>query len=361
MKTITILLLSAAVAHAQRLGPPPHSRMLVKPALIQVPAKPSPLEGPTVQDKLLNLFKSSTKERRQVGYKAVRDKFKAGELKADDRRLYRVLVGKAADYHLGELESCVDDLVKVSSLARDDTSGIFKTFNKNYGDWFIAALNSREMSQTDWRKVQQFGSFKGMESEVKECFDLFEQLANSWEKIMDSSDYLALLDTCEAINECREEISWCDGEEKFEKTPINRIITSVPTGIKLKQSLERIDSFDKQLEEYTKAYAFNTEQTWASDEVKSMVRILNERRLKMGLECLQLDKLLSKVSTEHSQDMVLREFFSHTGSDGKNYETRVRNVEWYGGPYGEVIYSGSAIPRDVHSAWWRSEDNTQST
>ena len=354
---IIALLLLVYIANAQPPGPPPHSRMLIKPVLIQAPAKPSPLEKSNVQSKLLSLFKSSTKKSRLVGYKAVRDKFKAGELKADDRRLYRVLIGRAADYHLGELTSHVEELVKISALTRDGTTGIFKVFNKNYGDWYISALNSREMSQTDWRNVQQSGSFKGMENEVKECFALFDKLAKSWEKITDDSDYLALLDTCEAINECREEISWCDGEEKFEKTSINRIITAVPTGIKLNQSLERIDSFDKQLEEYANAFAFNAKQTWAPEEAREMVKILNERRLKMGLECLLLDKLLCKVSTEHSQDMVLREFFSHIGSNGKNFETRVRDIEWYGGPYGEVIYSGSAIPRDVHSAWWRSEDN----
>ena len=130
------------------------------------------MEKANVQDKLLSLFKSSTKKSRLVGYKAVRDKFKAGELKADDRRLYRVLVGKAADYHLGELTSHVEELVKISALTRDGTTGIFKVFNKNYGDWYISALNSREMSQTDWRNVQQSGSFKGMENEVKECFAL---------------------------------------------------------------------------------------------------------------------------------------------------------------------------------------------
>ena len=358
MKIITtLLLLTTAVVYAQRSGPPPHSRMLIKPVLIQVPAKPSPLDSPKVQDKLLSLFKSSTKKSRLVGYKAVRDKFKAGELKGDDRRLYRVLVGKAADYHLGELKSHVEDLVKISALTRDDTSGIFKVFNKNYSDWFISALNSREMSQTDWRKVQQFGSFKGMEKEVKECIALFEKLASSWENITNDSEYIALLETCEAINECRGEVSWCDGEEKFEKTSINRIISAVPEGVKLNQSLERIDSFDRQLEEYAYVYAYNTKQIWASDEVRGMVRILNERRLKMGLVCYQLDELLSRVCTEHSQDMAKREFFSHTGSNGKGYEQRVGDVEWYGGPYGEVIYSGSVIPRDVHSAWWRSEDN----
>ena len=106
-----------------------------------------------------------------------------------------------------------------------------------------------------------------------------------------------------------------------------------------------------------RVYAFNTKQTWASDEVRGMVRLLNERRLKMGLVCYQLDELLSRVCIEHSQDMAKREFFSHTGSDGKGYEQRVGDADWYGGPYGEVIYSGSLIPLDVHSVWWKSEDN----
>ena len=93
MKTITLTLLSVVAANAQQLGPPPHSRMLVKPTLVQASIKPSQLENIKVQDKLLALFKSSTKARRLIGYKAVRDKFQSGELKVEDRRLYRVLIG----------------------------------------------------------------------------------------------------------------------------------------------------------------------------------------------------------------------------------------------------------------------------
>ena len=55
--------------------------------------------------------------------------------------------------------------------------------------------------------------------------------------------------------------------------------------------------------------------------------------------------------------MVKRQFFSHTGSNGKDFKQRVRDTKWHGGQYGEVLYSGSVIPRDVHSAWWKSEDN----
>ena len=359
MKTIIILLiLSAAVAYAQRNSPPPHSRMLVKPVLVQAPVKPSPLESPKVQDKLLSLFKSSNSKSRQVGYKAVRDKFKAGELKADDRRLYRVLISKAADYHLGELKSHVEEVTKGSALSKDESTGMFKAFNKNYTAWYISALNCRQMVQTDWRRVQQFGSFEGMQKEFKECCDMFfPKMVSSWETIRDSSDYTILYETCAAINECRAEAVWCDGEDKYEETPITRMVTAVPAGVSLKRSLERIESFDKQVKNYAAASSYNEKQQWASAEVRKMVQIINDKRFKVGLECYRLDELLSRVCTEHSHDMVKREFFSHKGSNGKDYEQRVQDADWYGGTFGEVLHAGSIIPRDVHSTWWTSEDN----
>ena len=346
---------------AQRNEAPPHSRMLIKPLnklITSQPVPKSPLAKPKVQDKLLGLFKSTNSNSRKVGYKAVRDKFKAGELKQDDRRLYRVLIGRAADYHLGELKSHVEDMTEGSSLAKVEGAGMFRIFNKAYEGWYISSLNCRETVQTDWRKVQQFGSFEGMEKEFKECLEVyFVKLAKSWETIKDSSDYSILLETCEAINECRAEVAWCDSEEDYEATPITRMVTAVPAGVSLKTSLERIESFDKQVKNYSLTYAFNEKQQWASDEVRKMVQIINDKRFKIGLVCYQLDEVLSRVCTEHSQDMVKREFFSHTGSNGKDYEARVSEAEWFGGPFGEVIYAGSTTPRDVHKSWWKSEAN----
>jgi len=355
---LTTLVLTPFV-EAQRNNPPPHSRMLIKPKM-HIPVKttaPSPLESPRVQDKLLSLFKSSNKNSRLLGYKAVRDKFKKGELKPNDRRLYRVLIGRASDYHLGELKDHVEDITSPSALKAEDSPTKFKQFNRLYGEWFIAALNAKEMVQTDWRKVQQSGSFEGMEKEVTQCIALFEQAAKSWEKIKDSYDIKALYDTCEAINECREEISWCDGEKEFEKTPIYRMVTAAPGGVQLKQTIDRIDSFDKQFKNYANAESFNAKQAWATEQQRKMVSILNKNRMMMGLECLELDKLLCKICTEHSQDMVEREFFSHTGSDGKDYEQRARDVDWNGGTWAETIYIGSADAKAVYDAWWKSEDN----
>ena len=357
--TILILVILVSFAEAQRNNPPPHSPMLIKPKM-HIPVKvtkPSPLESPKVQDKLLSLFKSSNKKSRQVGYKAVRDKFKKGELKPADRRLYRILIGRASDYHLGELKDHVEDISNPSALRTEDSPTKFKQFNRLYGAWFIAALNAKEMVQTDWRKVQQSGSFEGMEREVSGCIALFEQAATSWEKIKDSYDITALYDTCEAINECREEISWCDGEKEFERTPIYRMVSAVPGGVQLKQTIDRIDSFDKQFKNYAAAESFNSQQAWASPQQREMVSLLNKNRLMMGLECFELDEVLCKICIEHSQDMVKRQFFSHTGSDGKGYEQRARDVDWNGGTWGEVIYTGSTSTRAVYDSWWKSEDN----
>jgi uncharacterized protein YkwD len=356
--TILLLVILASFADAQRNNPPPHSPMLIKPKM-HIPVKvtkPSPLESSKVQDKLLSLFKSSNKKSRLLGYKAVRDKFKSGELKTSDRRLYRIIIGRAVDYHLGELKSHIEDIAEPSAL-RTEGPTKYKQFNKLYGEWFVAALNAREMSQTDWRGRGEDGTFVKMENEVKECFELFTQAASSWEKIKDSYDITTLYDTCEAINECRAEVSWCDGETNFEKTPIERLIGAVEGGQKLKQTLERIDSFDRQFKDYANAESYNQQQAWAKSSQREMVSLINKDRMRMGLECFKLDQLLCKVSIEHSQDMVLRQFFSHTGSNGKNFETRVRDVDWNGGVWDELLYSGSQAAKDVYQFWWKSEDN----
>ena len=360
-KYITILLVILTTnVKGQRFDTPPHSRMLIKPKMhltVKTKASPSPLENPTVQNKLLDLFKSSTKSSRLLGYKAVRDKFKNGDLKADDRRLYRVIIGKALDYHLGELTSMVDELVSSKPDSDLETPAKFRKFNRLYGEWFIASLNTREMVQNDWRKVQQSGSFKAMEKEFKECINIFEQAAASWEDVRDSYDIKMLYDICDAVNECREEVSWCDGGEDFEKTTLERMITSVPGGVNLQQTLSRIDSFDKQFKNYVNAESFNAKQAWASEIYRNLVSIINKNRMMIGLECFQLDELLSRVCLEHSHDMVKRNFFSHTGSDGKGYEERVTSKDWNGGTWGELLYAGSTLPQTVYDSWWKSEDN----
>ena len=135
------------------------------------------------------------------------------------------------------------------------------------------------------------------------------------------------------------------------------MISVFATGDFFKKTMDRVDSFDKQLKNHKSTKSFNDKQEWASQEIKKMMDIINNNRLRMGLECFKLAQLLSQVSYKHSQDMVEREFFSSTGSDGKGYELRASDANWNGGTFGEVLFSGSKDPKTIHDSWWKSEDN----
>ncbi len=317
----------------------------------------SPLDKPEVRSKLMRMLTSSSEKTRLAGFKAVHHQFESGKLKVNDRRSYRVIVDKASSQHLENLKSHLSDIVNPSALSRNSGSRIFKTFNRHYTQWYIAALNSREMVQNDWRRVQQRGSFEGMQKETSECFKYFISLYSSWKNLKESRDYVILYEHYNAVNQCREQVSWCDGGKKFEPIPLNRMISVFAISDYFKKTLDRVDSFDKQLENHKSTKSFNYNQEWASQDIKKMIDIINNNRLRMGLECFMLDKLLSNVSYKHSQDMVKREFFSHIGSDGKNHEQRAGDVNWYGGTFGEVLFSGSKDSKTVHDSWWNSEDN----
>ena len=320
-------------------------------------SKKSLLDNPGVKEKLLSMFKSRTKKTRSAGFKAVRDKFESGEFSLSDRRSFRVLADEAAKYHLEMLKSHLEDIIKPSSLSGGSGSILLKTFNRAYSQWSISSLNSRQMVQTDWRRVQRSGTFEGMQKETTECFNHFIKLTSLSKKVKEGGDYKDLYEKYDATNECRVQVSWCDGEKEIKPTPITRMISALSVGEFFRQTLERIDSLDRQLKHYESAESFNNIQDWASDEEKEIASVINKRRYFIGLECYRLDELLSRVCKKHSQDMVEREFFSHTGSDGKGYEQRATDVDWNGGPFGETLFSGSKVPKDVHDTWWNSEDN----
>ncbi len=60
------------------------------------------------------------------------------------------------------------------------------------------------------------------------------------------------------------------------------------------------------------------------DEVeKGIFRLTNEVRRKKGLPVLTNEKLLTKVARKHSEDMLMRKYFSHVSPDGKSPQDRV--------------------------------------
>jgi uncharacterized protein YkwD len=84
--------------------------------------------------------------------------------------------------------------------------------------------------------------------------------------------------------------------------------------------------------------------------------LLNQVRQAAGLQPLENAQPLRHIAAEHSRDMVIRGYFSHTGPVDKTLASRLRTIDWRGCA-GENIGYGTmylATPRSMMWAWMRS-------
>jgi uncharacterized protein YkwD len=57
---------------------------------------------------------------------------------------------------------------------------------------------------------------------------------------------------------------------------------------------------------------------------RAVIRALNDVRARHGLPLLQPSRALGRAADEHSRDMLRRDFFDHSSSDGTPFDRRVR-------------------------------------
>jgi len=95
-----------------------------------------------------------------------------------------------------------------------------------------------------------------------------------------------------------------------------------------------------------------TTSTLAGYEAE-VIRLTNVERAKAGCAALTTDARLTNAARLHSQDMVTKNFFSHTGSNGSTFVTR-EQAAGYPSPSAENIAWGQRTPAEVMSAWMNS-------
>ncbi|MBD3881758.1 T9SS type A sorting domain-containing protein [Phormidium tenue FACHB-886] len=88
--------------------------------------------------------------------------------------------------------------------------------------------------------------------------------------------------------------------------------------------------------------------------VQRVVELTNLQRSQAGLAPLKLNAKLSNAAYVHSRDMALRDFFSHTGSDGSNVTNRIREAGYRSLNAGENIAAGYATAEAVVEGWMNS-------
>jgi uncharacterized protein YkwD len=105
-----------------------------------------------------------------------------------------------------------------------------------------------------------------------------------------------------------------------------------------------------------------TDPAFASFE--DQVFTLTNQRRAAGANCggtvrapapaLTLDARLQCAARKHSKDMATKNFFSHTGSDGSSFGTRLKSAGYTFRTAGENIAAGQSTPAAVVDAWMNS-------
>ena len=92
----------------------------------------------------------------------------------------------------------------------------------------------------------------------------------------------------------------------------------------------------------------------SADFQTELLRLTNAERKKAGLAPLKLSSLLNQAAQSHVQDMVQKQFFSHTGSNGSSVADRVKAVGYKYSSVGENIAAGNATASSTVQQWMKS-------
>ncbi|MBD2771080.1 CAP domain-containing protein [Iningainema tapete] len=88
--------------------------------------------------------------------------------------------------------------------------------------------------------------------------------------------------------------------------------------------------------------------------VQEVVNLTNAQRQLVGLQPLQLNFQLNNSAQAHAQDMAVRDFFDHVGSNGTGIGDRAKAAGYTYSFIGENIGAGQATAQGIVSSWMNS-------
>lgn len=94
--------------------------------------------------------------------------------------------------------------------------------------------------------------------------------------------------------------------------------------------------------------------TPSSDFVQRVLDLTNQFRAQNGVAPLRLNVELNAAALNHSTNMAVQDFFSHTGKDGSSAGDRMRQVGYVSNAWGENIAAGYTTPEQVVQGWINS-------
>ena len=91
-----------------------------------------------------------------------------------------------------------------------------------------------------------------------------------------------------------------------------------------------------------------------ADFESEVLDLVNAERAAQGLHPLNADTNLATAARDHSEDMGLQDYFSHTSLDGRTVPDRITAAGYSYNTYGENIAAGQPTPERVVDAWMES-------
>lgn len=91
-----------------------------------------------------------------------------------------------------------------------------------------------------------------------------------------------------------------------------------------------------------------------SDYGAQVVELINRERANAGCPALTIDVTLTQVAQNHSQDMAVKDYFDHTGADGRSPFQRMTDAGYRFKMAAENIAAGAKSPEDAVRLWMDS-------
>jgi uncharacterized protein YkwD len=88
--------------------------------------------------------------------------------------------------------------------------------------------------------------------------------------------------------------------------------------------------------------------------IQEVLDLTNAERIKGGLSVLKLNPNLNLAAQNHSEDMALKDYFSHTGINGSSSGDRATSAGYQFSYLGENIAAGYITPQEVVQGWMNS-------
>ena len=85
-----------------------------------------------------------------------------------------------------------------------------------------------------------------------------------------------------------------------------------------------------------------------------VIDLVNVERESRGLHPLAYDYSLAAAARDHSEDMGVQDYFSHTSLDGRTVGDRILAAGYSYNTYGENIGAGQPTPEIIINSWMSS-------